>query len=207
MQRGGWQSTVGFTLAGRTLGLLGLGRQARHMVPIAKAFGMNIISWSQNLTAEAAAEVGVTRVEKDELFSQADVLTIHLVLGDRSRGLVGARELALMKPTAILVNPARGPIVDEQALIAALRDGRIAGAGLDVYWKEPLPKDHPLRSMPNVVLTPHLGYSVQEFFQNAYGDTVENIEAFLAGKPIRVLTAEKNMSSVHASPAFVPGKG
>ena len=207
MQKGGWQSTVGFTLAGRTLGLLGLGRQGRHMVPIAKAFGMNVIAWSQNLKAEDAAELGVKRVEKDELFSQSDVLTIHLVLGDRSRGLVGARELGLMKKTAILVNPARGPIVQEAALVDALREGRIAGAGLDVYWKEPLPADHPLRSMPNVVLTPHLGYSVEEFFQNAYGDTVENIEAFIAGKPIRVLTAEKNNSSVHASPVFVPGKG
>jgi phosphoglycerate dehydrogenase-like enzyme len=145
-------------------------------------------------------------VEKDELFRTSDVLTIHLVLGERTRGVVGARELGLMKPTAILVNPARGPLVDEAALIDALRARRIAGAGLDVYAQEPLPDDHPLRSLPNVVLTPHLGYGVREFFENAYGDTVENIEAFLAGTPIRILTPERNQSMVHDSPAFVPAR-
>ncbi len=207
MRRGGWQSTAGSTLAGKTLGLLGLGRQGRHMVPVAKAFGMNVIAWSQNLTADAAAEAGVRRVEKDELFTMSDVLTIHLVLGERTRGVVGKRELALMKPTAILVNPARGPLVDEAALIDALRERRIAGAGLDVYAKEPLPDDHPLRSLPNVVLTPHLGFGVMEFYENAYGDTVENIEAFLAGKPIRILTPERNRSEAHDSPVFVAAKG
>jgi phosphoglycerate dehydrogenase-like enzyme len=200
MRNGGWQSTVGITLNGRTLGLLGLGRQGRHMIPVAKAFGMNVIAWSQNLTAETAAECGVKRVEKDELFRTSDVLTIHLVLGERSRGLVGARELALMKPTAILVNAARGPIVDERALIDALRERRIAGAGIDVYATEPLPDDHPLRALPNAVLTPHLGYSVREFYEVAYADTVENIEAFVSGKPIRMLTADRNQSALHSSP-------
>lgn len=206
MRRGGWQSTAGFTLAGKTLGLLGLGRQGRHMVPIAKAFGMDVIAWSQNLTADAAAGAGARRVEKDELFRTSDVITIHLVLGERSRGVVGRRELALMKPTAILVNPARGALVDEVALVDALMKRRIAGAGLDVYAKEPLPDDHPLRGLPNVVLTPHLGFGVTEFYENAYGDTVENIEAFLAGKPIRILTPERNLSSAHDSPEFVAAK-
>ncbi len=202
MRSGGWQTTVGFALAGKTLGLLGLGRQARHMLPIAKAFGMQVIAWSNSLTAEAAAEAGVRRVEKDELFALADVLSVHLVLGERSRGIVGARELALMKRSAILVNPARGPIIDEAALIEALRSKRIAGAGLDVYAVEPLPPQHPLRTLPNVVLTPHLGYGVREFFEVAYGDTVENIEAYLAGNPIRILTPELNSSDRHESPAF-----
>ncbi len=206
MRQGGWQRTAGFTLAGKTLGLLGLGRQGRHMVPVAKAFGMDVIAWSQNLTADAAANAGVQRVAKDELFAASDVLTLHLVLGERSRGVVGRRELALMKPTAILVNSARGPLVDEAALIDALRERRIAGAGLDVYATEPLPDRHPLRSLPNVVLTPHLGFSVREFYENAYGDTVENIEAFLAGKPQRILTPERNLSAAHDSPVFVAGK-
>ena len=194
MRKGGWQHTAGFTLAGRTLGLLGLGRQGRNMVPAAKAFGMNLIAWSPNLTQETAGEFGVKRVEKDELFRESDVLSLHIVLAERTRGIVGARDLALMKPTAILINTARGPIVDEAALIAALREGRIAGAGLDVYEKEPLPEVHPLRTLPNVVLTPHVGYATQEFFQAAYEDTVENIAAFAAGKPIRVLTVERNDS-------------
>ena len=207
MRKGGWQTTAGFALAGKTLGLIGLGRQGRHMVPVAKAFGMDVIAWSQNLTAAAAAEAGARRVEKNELFSTSDVVSIHLVLGERSRGIVGAPELALMKPDAILVNAARGPLVDEAALIDALRERRIAGAGLDVYATEPLPANHPLRSLPNVVLTPHLGFGVREFFENAYGDTVENIEAFLAGKPIRILTPENNRSAAHDSPVFVAGKG
>ena len=198
MRAGGWQTSAGFVLNGRTLGLLGLGRQGRYMVPVAKAFGMEVIAWSQNLTAEFAAQHGVRRVEKDELFAQSDVLSVHLVLGERSRGIVGARELALMKPSAILVNAARGPIVDENALIAALRDKRIAGAGLDVYAHEPLAADSPLRSLPNVVLTPHQGHNVQEFYQVAFSDVVENITAFLNGKPIRLLSAERNASHVQA---------
>jgi len=196
MRQGGWQSTAGITLFGRTLGLLGLGRQGRYMVPVAKAFGMEVIAWSQNLTAEFAAQQGVRRVEKDELFAQSDVLSVHLVLGERTRGLVGARELALMKPSAIFINAARGPIIDEPALIAALREKRIAGAGLDVYTHEPLADDSPLRSLPNVVLTPHQGHNVREFYEVAYHDVVENIEAFLAGRPMRILTPERNASHV-----------
>ena len=196
MRQGGWQNTAGFTLHGRTLGLLGLGRQGRYMVPVAKAFGMEVIAWSQNLTAEFAAQHGVRRVEKDELFASSDVLSVHLVLGERTRGMVGARELALMKSTAIVINTARGPIVDEDALIAALRDKRIAGAGLDVFTHEPLADDSPLRTLPNAVLMPHQGHNVQEFFQVAYADVVENITAFLNGKPIRLLTPERNASNV-----------
>ena len=196
MRRGGWQTTAGITLMGRTLGLLGLGRQARRVLPVAKALGMKVIAWSQNLEATHAAALGVTRVEKDELFANSDVLSIHVVLGDRTRGLVGARELALMKPTAILVNTARGPIVDEGALIDALKAGRIAGAGLDVYAHEPLPDDHPLRRLPNVVLTPHQGHNVREFYEVAYADTVENIAAFMSRTPIRILSPERNASSL-----------
>lgn len=198
LRRGGWQSTAGVTLAGRTLGLLGLGRQGRYMVPVAKAFGMDVIAWSQNLTAEFAAQHGVRRVEKEALFQQSDVLTVHLVLGERSRGLVGARELALMKPCAILVNAARGAIIDEAALLAALSEKRIAGAGLDVFSQEPLPERHPLRALPNVVLTPHQGHNVQEFYQVAFSDVVENISAFLDGAPIRLLSAQRNASHVQA---------
>ncbi len=198
MRTGGWQNTAGFVLHGRTLGLMGLGRQGRYMVPVAKALGMNVIAWSQNLTAEFSAQHGVKRVEKDELFAQSDVVSVHLVLGERSRGVVGARELALMKPSAILINTARGAIIDENALIDALRENRIAGAGLDVFTHEPLPDDSPLRTLPNVVLMPHQGHNVQEFFAVAYADVVENISAFLAGKPIRILTPEMNASSVQA---------
>lgn len=194
MRRGGWQTSAGFTLAGRTLGLLGLGRQGRHMVPVAKAFGMDVMAWSRNLTPEAAAATGVRYVGKDELFSTADVLSVHLVLGDRSRGIVGAAEFASMRPTAILVNAARGAIVDEAALIDALRTGKIAGAGLDVYAQEPLPAAHPLRGLPNVVLTPHQGHHVEEFYQVAFTDVVENIAAYLAGAPIRLLDPERNSS-------------
>ena len=146
-----------------------------------------MLAWSQNLTAARAAEVGVTLVGKDELLSRADVLTVHLVLGDRTRGLIGARELALMKPTAHLVNTSRGPIVDEAALIAALREGRIAGAGLDVFDVEPLPADHPFRKLPNTAITPHLGYVTEETYRIFYGHALEDIQAFLRGAPIRVL--------------------
>lgn len=196
MRNGGWQSTVGFTLSGRTLGLLGLGRQGRRMSPVAKAFGMEVIAWSQNLQADDAARFGVTRVERDDLFRRSDVLSIHIVLSDRTRGLVGARELALMKPSAILINTARGAIVDEASLVDALANGRIAGAGLDVFAREPLPDRHPLRSLPNAVLMPHQGHHVEEFYEVAFADVVENIEAFLDAKPIRVLTADRNQSSL-----------
>lgn len=194
MRRGGWQTSAGITLAGRTLGLLGLGRQGRHMVPIAKAFGMDVIAWSTNLTQEAAAAVGVQRVDKDELFSRSDILSVHLVLGDRSRGIVDRAMLAKMKRSAILINVARGPIVDEAALVDALRTGIIAGAGLDVYSQEPLPADHPLRALPNVVLTPHQGHNVREFYEVAFTDVVENIGAFLDGSPIRLLDPARNSS-------------
>jgi D-3-phosphoglycerate dehydrogenase len=196
MRKGGWQHSAGITLAGRTLGLIGLGRQGRYMVPVAKAFGMDVIAWSRNLTEPAAAEAGAKRVDKDALFRTSDVVSVHLVLGERSRGTVGARELALMKPTALLVNTARGPIVDEKALIAALQERRIAGAGLDVFEQEPLPDGHVLRTLDNVVLTPHQGHNVREFYEVAFNDVVENIEAFVKGKPIRILTPERNNSSL-----------
>ncbi|HKI41430.1 MAG TPA: D-2-hydroxyacid dehydrogenase family protein, partial [Mycobacterium sp.] len=162
MRDGGWQTTTGVTLSGKTIGLLGLGRVGKRMAGYAKAFGMQAIAWSQNLTEEAAAAVGASRVEKATLLRESDVVSVHLVLSERTRGLIGAPELALMKPTAYLINTSRGPIVDEAALIAALETGRIAGAGLDVYDVEPLPPDHPLRRLPNATLTPHLGYVTRE---------------------------------------------
>ncbi len=196
MREGGWQSTTGMILAGKTLGLLGLGRIGKRMAEYARVFGMETIAWSQNLTTEAASEVGVRRVEKGELFAQADVVSIHLVLSDRSRGLVTARELGLMKPTAYLINTSRGPIVDEAALIEALSARRIAGAGIDVYWGEPPPADHPLRSMDNVTLTPHLGYVTRETLHAFYSDSIEAVAAFLGGSPIRI-----------ANPQALEGRG
>jgi phosphoglycerate dehydrogenase-like enzyme len=187
MRQGGWQIRVGHRLAGKTIGLLGLGRLGSAVGRVGLAFGMKAIAWSQNLTAEKAAEQGVTRVEKDELFRQADVLSVHLVLSARSRGLVGAREIGLMKPSAILVNTSRGPIVDTEAAIAALKSGKLAYAGFDVYDKEPLPIDHPLRTCPNVILTPHIGYVTDENYRSSFPQYVENIVAFLDGKPLRVI--------------------
>jgi phosphoglycerate dehydrogenase-like enzyme len=186
---GGWQSTVGPELQGRTLGVLGLGRLGRRVAAIGQAFEMNVVAWSQNLTAESAGEVGVEAVERDELFARADVLTIHTVLSERTRGLVGARELALMQRSAVLVNTSRGPIVDEDALVAALHAGTIAGAALDVYETEPLPVDHPLRAAPNTVLTPHIGYVTTGTYEVFYREAVEDIAAFIGGAPVRVLTA------------------
>jgi phosphoglycerate dehydrogenase-like enzyme len=185
-----WQETVGIDLFGKTLGLLGLGRLGSRSAAFGRAFGMQLIAWSQNLTDDKAREAGATRVEKDELFRRADFITIHLVLSPRTRGLVGARELALMKPTAFLINTSRGPIVDEAALISALRDRRIAGAGLDVYDVEPLPVDHPLRKIDNAVLTPHLGYVTEDTFRIFYRDTVADIRAWLDGSPVRVIGAK-----------------
>lgn len=190
VRSGGWQHTVGTDLAGATLAVLGLGNIGRRVAAVGKAFGMDVIAWSQNLTPEAAAAGGATRVERDDLFRLADVLTIHLVLSDRTRGLVGARELALLKPTARLVNTSRGPIVDEAALVEHLRAGRIAGAALDVYGVEPLPADHPLRTLSSTVLTPHLGYVTERGYRRFYGEAVEDIAAFLAGRPLRVLTPD-----------------
>ncbi len=185
---GGWQETIGTALRGKTLGLLGLGRIGKLMVPVAKAFGMEVTAWSPNLTEERAQEAGVALRDKETLFREADVVSVHLVLGDRSRGLVGADELSLMKPGAILVNTSRGPIVREDALLDALRAGRIR-AGLDVFDREPLPADHPLRTAPNVVLTPHVGYVTDGGYREFHEGMVEDIKAWLAGAPIRVLAA------------------
>ena len=184
---GGWQHTIGPELAGRTLGIVGLGRLGARMARIARAFEMEPIAWSPNLTPERAAEAGAEPVGKDALFRRADVVTIHLVLSDRTRGIVGAPELAAMRPTAFLVNTSRGPIVDEPALLDALNGGRIAGAALDVYDIEPLPADHPLRRASNTVLTPHIGYVSTGTYEVFYRDAVEDIARWLAGDPVRVL--------------------
>jgi phosphoglycerate dehydrogenase-like enzyme len=187
LRAGAWQQGLGMGLEGRTLGLLGLGKLGSRVAKVGQAFGMKVIAWSQNLTAEAAAAVGVERVEKQELFARADVLSIHLILSERSRGLVGAAELAAMKPTAFLVNTSRGPIVDQAALIAALEEGRLAGAGIDVYDTEPLPPGHPLLAAPRTLLTPHLGYVTEENYRAYFAGAVEAIEAYEAGAPIRVI--------------------
>jgi phosphoglycerate dehydrogenase-like enzyme len=183
-----WQSTIGPDLEGLTLGVLGLGRLGTHTAAIAKAFGMKVIAWSQNLTPEKCQAAGVGYAAKDDLFRQADFITIHIVLSQRSRGLVGAKELGLMKPSAFLINTSRGPIVDETALLVALREKKIAGTGLDVFDVEPLPLDHPLRNMDNVVITPHLGYVSTQNYQAYFAGVVEDIRGFLDGKPVRVLT-------------------
>ena len=183
-----WQSTIGPDLEGMTLGVLGLGKLGTRTANIAKAFGMKVIAWSQNLTPEKASEVGATYVSKDDLFRQSDFITIHVVLSPRSRGLVGAKEIGLMKPTAYIINTSRGPIIDEAALLAALRDKKIAGAGLDVFDVEPLPVDHPLRKMDNVVITPHLGYVSEQNYKNYFAGVAEDIRGFLDGKPVRVMT-------------------
>lgn len=187
MRQGGWQTRIGHRIAGKTLGLLGLGRLGSAVARVGLAFGMKAIAWSQNLTVEKAAEQGVERVDKDELFRRSDILSVHLVLSPRSRGLVGAREIGLMKPSAILVNTSRGPICDTAAVIAALEAGRLAYAGFDVYDKEPLPIDHPLRRAPNVILTPHIGYVTDENYRSSYPQIVENVVAFLDGKPVRAI--------------------
>ncbi|QUH01492.1 D-2-hydroxyacid dehydrogenase family protein [Saccharopolyspora erythraea] len=187
LREGGWQRTVGVELGGRTLGLLGLGRLGTQVAAIGRAFGMPVIAWSQNLTDEAAEAAGARRVDKEELFASSDILSIHTVLSRRTRGLVGAAELALMRPTAYLINTSRGPIVDEAALREALHAGRIAGAGIDVFEREPLPADDPWRGVPRTVLTPHLGYVTEGTYRAFYTDTVESIGAFLEGAPVRVL--------------------
>jgi phosphoglycerate dehydrogenase-like enzyme len=179
---GGWQQSVGEDLNGRTLGLLGLGNIGSAVARIGKAFGMNLIAWSQNLTAERAAAVDAVLAPKEKLFQQADVITIHLVLSRRTRGLVGAPELRLMKRTARLVNTSRGPIVDEAALVDVLRKGEIAGAAIDVFDQEPLPSNHPFRQLPNVLATPHIGYVSRGLYQRFYQDTVENIREWLDAK-------------------------
>jgi phosphoglycerate dehydrogenase-like enzyme len=184
---GRWQTTVGLGLNGKTLGVMGLGTLGSRVARYGRAFEMEVLAWSQNLTPERAAEVGATLVGKDELLARSDVVSIHLVLGDRTRGLIGARELGLMKRTAYLVNTSRGPIVDEAALVRALQDGTIAGAGLDVFEPEPLPLDHPFRRLANTVITPHLGYVTEETYRVFFGHALEDVQAFLRGDPVRVL--------------------
>ena len=179
VRSGGWQQTVGTDLRGKTLGVLGLGRIGSRVARLGSAFGMNLIAWSQNLTPEAAKAAGASLVSKDQLFERADILTIHLVLSSRTRGLVGAAELEKMKPTARLINTSRGPIVEEQALIRALEDEQIAGAAIDVFDSEPLPPDHPFRTLDNVLATPHIGYVTRDLYKTFYEDTVSSIRNWL----------------------------
>jgi phosphoglycerate dehydrogenase-like enzyme len=185
---GGWQTTVGIGLEGRTLGIIGLGNLGTRVGRIGAAMGMKVIAWSENLNPERAREHGAERVDKDELFRRSDVISIHSVLSPRTRGLIGSRELALMKPTALLINTSRGPIVEEAAILAALREKRIAGYGADTFDVEPMPADHPLRAEPRALLTPHLGYVTEETYRNFYAGIVSGIEAWLAGKPVGVVT-------------------
>jgi phosphoglycerate dehydrogenase-like enzyme len=182
-----WQTTIGLDLEGMTLALLGLGRLGARVAEIGRAFKMNVIAWSENLTPERCKEAGVEHVSRDDLFRRADFLSIHVQLSQRTRGLIAARELGLMKPSAYLINTSRGPIVEEAALIAALRGKRLAGAGLDVFDIEPLPVEHPLRKLDNVVLTPHLGYVVKQNYEAFFTGIVDDIRAFLDGRPVRVL--------------------
>lgn len=187
MRKGGWQVSVGDGLFGKTLGILGLGRVGSEVARVGRAFGMNTIAWSQNLTAETAAEHGVRAVTKEQLFAESDVLTIHVVLSGRTRGLVTAAELGAMKTSAILVNTSRGPVVDEVALVDTLLHGRIRAAAIDVFDTEPLPADHQLRSLPNALLTGHIGYVTRDLYKIFYQDAVEDIAAFQAGAPIRLI--------------------
>lgn len=188
VRNGGWMTGVGADLHGATLGLLGLGRIGAMVARVGQAFGMELIAWSQNLTAERCAEVGARLVTKDELFAASDFLTVHLVLSDRTRSLVAEPELRAMKPTAWLINTSRGPICDEDVLARACAEGWIAGAGLDAYGTEPLPADHPFRSLPNVLPSPHIGYVSQNVYRIFYADIVEDVAAFLDGSPVRVIT-------------------
>ena len=183
-----WQTTIGPDLEGMTLGVIGLGKLGTRTSQIARAFGMKVMAWSQNLTAEKCKEAGVEYASKEDLFRQADIITIHVVLSQRSRGLVGAKEFGLMKPTAYIVNTSRGPIIEEAPLLAALRERKIAGAGLDVFDTEPLSFDHPLRKFDNVVITPHLGYVAQQNYRAYFGGVVDDIRAFLDSKPVRVMS-------------------
>ncbi len=187
MRTGRWQTTIGNTVHDKTLGLVGLGKIGAGVAKIGQAFGMKTLAWSQNLTAEKAAAAGCQLVSKEELFAQADIVSLHLVLSDRSRGIVGARELGLMKKTGLIVNTSRGPLIDEAALLKALQAKQIAGAALDVYDQEPLSADHPLRKLSNVVVTPHIGFVTEETYRIYFHDTVEDILAFLDGKPLRIL--------------------
>ncbi|MEE4692614.1 D-2-hydroxyacid dehydrogenase family protein [Pseudomonas alliivorans] len=186
LRAGHWQVGLGSDLHGKTLGILGLGSIGKWIARYGQAFGMKVIAWSQNLTPEAAAECGVTYVSKQALFEQSDVLSVHLVLSDRSRGLVDAEALGRMKPGAFIVNTSRGPIIDEAAMIETLQQRRIAGAALDVFDVEPLPENHPFRTLDNVLATPHIGYVTENNYQTFYGRMIENIQAWHAGSPIRV---------------------
>ena len=190
MKAGGWQEGFGVGLKGKTLGVIGLGKLGAQAARVGLAFGMNVIAWSQNLTEERCAEVGVTLAGKEELFSEADVITIHMVLSDRSRDLVSATELSLMKSSAYLVNTSRGPIVNEAALLDTLQNRRIAGAGLDVFDIEPLPKDHPLRGLDNTVLTGHTGYVILELYDKVYNQAVEDVIGWINKSPVRLLNGE-----------------
>ncbi|MFA6265788.1 MAG: D-2-hydroxyacid dehydrogenase family protein [Pseudolabrys sp.] len=183
-----WQVTIGQDLEGLTLGIVGLGKLGQRVAAVGKAFGMKVIAWSQNLTPDKAKDGGADYVSREELFAQSDIITIHLVLSDRSRGLITADDIGRMKRTAYLINTARAPIVDQAALLAALDTKRIGGAGLDVFDTEPLPIDHPYRKLDNVVTTPHLGYVSEQTYRKFYPDIVENIRAWLDGKPVRVIT-------------------
>ncbi len=183
-----WQTTIGIDLEGQTLGVIGLGKLGTRVANIAKAFGMKVIAWSQNLTPEKAREAGVDYASKEDLLRRADFISIHVILSQRTRGLIGANELGLLKPTAYLINTSRGPIIEEAALLAALKEKRIAGAGLDVFDVEPLPLDHPLRALDNVVLTPHLGYVSMQNYRAYFAGVVEDIRAWMDGKPVRVMT-------------------
>ncbi|MFL6937041.1 MAG: D-2-hydroxyacid dehydrogenase family protein [Xanthobacteraceae bacterium] len=185
-----WQTTIGLDLDGQTLGVIGLGKLGARVATIAKAFGMKVVAWSQNLTEEKCRALGADYASKEDLLRQADFITIHVVLSPRTRGLMGAKDLSLMKPTAYLINTSRGPIVEEAALVAALTEKRIAGAGLDVFDVEPLPLDHPLRRLDNVVITPHLGYVSVQNYRAYFAGVVEDIRAWLDGKPVRAMTAE-----------------
>ncbi len=189
MKSGGWQQSFPVGLRGKTLGVIGLGKLGAQSAALGTALGMKVIAWSENLTEGRAAECGAKRVSKAELFKQSDVITIHVLLSERTEGLVGAEELAQMKPSAYLVNTSRGPIVDEAALIATLQANRIKGAGIDVFDVEPLPVDHALRSLDNIVLTGHTGYVMKENYETMYPDAVECIQAWLDGAPVRVLNA------------------
>jgi len=188
VRAGGWQHTIGGDLAGARLGVVGLGNLGSQVARVGQAFGMDVVAWSQNLTDERAVEHGVRRVEREELFATSDVVTVHLVWSRRTRGLIGAADLNRMKPTAVFINTSRGPIVEEHALVDALWNGTIAGAGIDVYDQEPLPADHPMRTLPRTVLTPHLGYVTRGTYEVFYADAVDDVAAWMGGTPVRALT-------------------
>jgi phosphoglycerate dehydrogenase-like enzyme len=191
-----WQTRIGLGLSGKTLGIVGLGKIGSQIARYARAFEMPVVAWSRNLTDEQCESVGAERAPNlDALLERVDIVTLHVVLADSTRGMIGARELALLKPTALLVNTARGPLIDERALVHALTEKKIAGAALDVYDTEPLPASHPLRTLPNVVATPHIGYVTRENYQTIYNDAVEDIQAWLKGSPVRVLATPKSMQT------------